>query len=178
MKKTSKKTQKDQKKTIDRNKPIKLDKIDKKILNLLQKNNQLTNLELAALVNISPPPCLRRVRRLRELGIIVQDVSLVDPFKINQNLIVAIHVSLEKQSEELLAHFEQKMQEYPEIKQCYFISGEVDYLLMVHVADIVAYDEFIRRVLVNYQNVKCFKSSFCLTRIKLDTSILLDENCD
>src|SRR3990167_6526859 len=97
-----------------------LDKTDKKILNFLQKNNQLTNLELAQLVNISPPPCLRRVRKLRELGIISQDVSLVDPFKIDQNLIVFVSISLEKQGEDLLTHFERKMQEYKEIKQCYF----------------------------------------------------------
>ncbi len=152
-----------------------LDKIDKKILNLLQKNNQLTNLDLAELVNLSPPPCLRRVRRLRECGIITHDVSLIDPFKIKHNLICFVSVSLEKQGEDSLERFEQKMLSHPEIKQCYFISGEVDYLLMVHVEDIDAYNEFVRRVFVNSPNLKAFKSSFCLTRVKYDTSIDLHE---
>ena len=153
-----------------------LDNIDKKILNLLQKNNQVTNLELAELVNLSPPPCLRRVRRLRESGVIMHDVALVNPFKIKQNLISFVSVTLEKSGEDFLDHFEQKMKGHPEIKQCYFISGEVDYLLMVHVEDIAAYNEFIRRALVNTSNVKSFRSNFCLTRIKYDTSILLPED--
>ncbi|WP_019217316.1 Lrp/AsnC family transcriptional regulator [Legionella tunisiensis] len=139
----------------------------------MQKNNQLTNLELAELVNLSPPPCLRRVRRLRECGIISNDVSLIDPFKVKQHLISFVSVSLEKQGDDFLANFERKMYECEEVKQCYFISGEVDYLLMVHVEDITAYNEFIRRVFVNVPNIKSFKSSFCLTRVKYDTSIIL-----
>lgn len=152
-----------------------LDKIDRKLLNLLQKNNQFTNLELAELVNLSPPPCLRRVRRLRECGYITHDVSLVNPFKVKQNLISFVSVSLEKQGDDFLANFERKMELCPEVKQCYFISGEVDYLLMVHVEDINAYNEFIRRVFVNLPNIKSFRSNFCLSRIKYDTSIVLSE---
>lgn len=152
-----------------------IDKTDIKILNLLQKNNQLTNLELAQLVNLSPPPCLRRVRRLREHGFITNDVSLVDPFKLKQYLISFVSVSLEKQGDDFLANFERKMNEYPEVKQCYFISGDVDFLLMVHVEDITTYNEFIRRVFVNIPNIKSFRSSFCLSRVKYDTSIILKE---
>lgn len=152
-----------------------LDKIDRKLLNILQKNNQFTNLELAELVNLSPPPCLRRVRRLRECGYITHDVSLVNPFKVKQNLISFVSVSLEKQGDDFLANFERKMELCPEVKQCYFISGEVDYLLMVHVEDINAYNEFIRRVFVNLPNIKSFRSNFCLSRIKYDTSIVLSE---
>ncbi len=155
---------------------LELDKTDKKILNLLQKNNQLTNLELAELVSVSPPPCLRRVRRLRESGVIMHDVALVNPFKVKQNLISFVSVTLEKSGEDFLDHFEQKMNAHPEVKQCYFISGEVDYLLMVHVEDIATYNEFIRRALVNASNVKSFRSNFCLSRIKYDTSILLPED--
>lgn len=152
-----------------------LDKTDKKILNLLQKNNQLTNLELAELVNLSPPPCLRRVRKLRESGVITQDVSLVNPFKVKQNLISFVSISLEKQGDDFLTSFEKKMNEYPEVKHCYFISGEMDYLLMVHVENVDAYNEFVRRALVNTSNVKSFRSSFCLSRTKYDTSVLFDE---
>ena len=152
-----------------------MDKTDRKILNLLQKNNQLTNLELAQLINLSPPPCLRRVRRLRKCGFITNDVSLVDPFKVKQHLISFVSVSLEKQGDDFLANFERKMNECPEVKQCYFISGEVDYLLMVHVEDIAMYNEFIRRVFVNVPNIKSFRSSFCLSRVKYDTSIILKE---
>src|SRR5690242_15016468 len=88
-----------------------LDKIDRKILNLLQKDNQITNLALADKVGISAPPCFRRVKRLRDEGIIVKDVSLVDPFKAGRGLIVFVNITLEKQREDLLAHFERKMAE-------------------------------------------------------------------
>ncbi len=150
-----------------------LDKMDRKILNLLQTDNQITNLELADKVGLSPPPCLRRVRRLREEGYIMKDVSLVDPFKVGQNLIVFVNITLEKQREDLLAHFERKMLEQPEVMQCYFVSGDTDYLLIVNVVDMNHYNEFARRVFANEANIKMFRSSFCLNRVKYETKVTL-----
>jgi len=152
-----------------------LDRIDRKILNILQKDNQITNIALAEQVGISAPPCFRRVKRLRELGIISKDVSLVDPFKVGPHLIVFANISLEKQREDLLAHFERKMLAQPEVMQCYFVSGDTDYLLIIHVADMNHYNDFARRVLSNEANIKMFRSSFCLNRIKHDTQIYLSE---
>ena len=152
-----------------------LDKIDKKILNILQENNQITNLVLAEMIGISPPPCFRRVKRLRELGIIAKDVALVDPLKIGQCLIVFVSVTLEKQREDMLSYFERNMMEEEEVMQCYFISGEIDYLLVVHVRDMNHYNEFSRRVFVKEANIKMFRSSFCLSRVKYGTKVnLLD----
>lgn len=154
---------------------ISLDEIDRKILNLLQENNQLTNIELAQKVGLSAPPCLRRVRDLREAGVIAQDVSLVDPFKVGQKLIVFVGITLEVQREDLLAHFERKVQEQDEVMQCYFVSGDTDYLLVVQVPDMSHYYEFARRVFANQPNIKMFRSSFCLNRVKYDTKIRLPE---
>lgn len=153
-----------------------IDKMDRKILNLLQSNNQITNLELADKVGLSPPPCLRRVRRLREEGYIVRDVSLVDPFKVGQNLIVFVSIALEKQREDLLTHFERKMLAQDEVMQCYFVSGDVDYLLVVNVVDMNHYNDFARRVFANEANIKMFRSSFCLNRVKHETKINIPEN--
>jgi len=162
------------KKTIEINQDeCKLDKIDRKILNALQSNNQITNVALADLVGISPPPCFRRVKRLRELGVIANDVALVDPLKVGQHLIVFIEVSLEKQREDLLSHFERKMLEQPEVMQCYFLSGETDYIVLVQVTDMQHYAEFARRVFANEANMKRYRSRFCLNRIKYDTKIEL-----
>ena len=152
-----------------------LDRIDRKILNILQKNNQITNLTLADKVGLSAPPCFRRVKRLREMGVIAKDVSLVDPFKIGPHLIVFVNITLEKQREDLLAHFERKMLEQPEVMQCYFVSGDTDYFLIVHVADMNHYNEFSRRVFANEGNIKMFRSSFCINRIKYNTHIYLPE---
>ncbi len=150
-----------------------LDRMDLKILDILQSNNQLTNLELADAIGLSPPPCLRRVRRLREEGYIAKDVSLVDPYRVGQSLIVFVSITLEKQREDLLAHFERKMLTEAEIMQCYFVSGEFDYLLVVNVKDMPAYNEFARRVFANEANIKVFRSSFCLNRVKYETKIPL-----
>lgn len=152
-----------------------LDRIDRKILNLLQDNNLLTNLELAEKVNLSPPPCLRRVKRLREEGIISHDVSIVDPLKVGHGLVVFVNITLEKQREDLLAHFERKMQEYLEVLQCYFVSGDTDYLLILHVQDMQHYNDFARQVFACEPNIKVFRSSFCLNRVKYNTKIALAE---
>ena len=153
-----------------------LDRTDRKILNILQKNNQITNQELANSVGLSVPPCFKRVKRLREEGIIVNDVSLVDPFKIGRPLIVFVNITLEKQREDSLAHFERKMSLESEVMQCYFVSGDTDYLLIIHVKDMNHYNEFARRVFANEANIKKFRSSFCLNRTKYNTNIVLPED--
>ena len=150
-----------------------LDQIDRKILNLLQENNQITNQELAQRVGLSAPPCLRRVRELRDSGVISQDVALLDPSKVGQNLVVFVNISLEKQREDLLSHFERRMMEESEVLQCYFVSGDTDYLLVIHVADMNHYNEFARRVFANEPNIKMFRSSFCLNRVKYSTKVHL-----
>ncbi|MDP3267807.1 MAG: Lrp/AsnC family transcriptional regulator [Legionella sp.] len=152
-----------------------LDKMDRKILNILQRDNQITNQALAEKIGISAPPCFRRVKRLRDDGIILNDVSLVDPFKVGKPLIVFVNITLEKQREDLLAHFERKMSEEPEIMQCYFVSGDTDYLLIIHVKDMNDYNDFARRVFANEPNIKQFRSSFCLNRTKYNTQVVLSE---
>ena len=151
--------------------PAALDAIDRKILMLLQEDNQITNQDLASRVGISPPPCHRRVRRLRDEGIIQRDVSLVDPVKVGRSLIVFASITLERQREDLLENFERKMARCPEVMQCYFVSGDADYLVVVSVTDMDHYNEFARRIFANEPNIRMFRSSFCLSRVKYDTKI-------
>jgi len=155
--------------------PVALDAIDRKILEALQDDSRLTNLELAARVGLSPPPCLRRVRRLREAGVIARDVSLVDPAKVGQTVIAFVGVELDRQREDVLASFERKIAAEPQVQQCYFVSGETDYLLVVTCRDMDDYNQFARRVLANEHNIKRFRTSFNLSRIKYETRIPLPE---
>ena len=159
---------------VTETKPPGLDAIDRKILMLLQDDNQITNQDLASKVGISPPPCHRRVRRLREEGIIQRDVSLVDPVKVGRSMIVFASITLERQREDLLENFERKMARCPEVMQCYFVSGDADYLVVVSVADMDHYNEFARRIFANEPNIRMFRSSFCLSRVKYDTKILVE----
>jgi len=153
--------------------PLILDAIDRKILTILQRDNQITNLALAERVGLSPPPCLRRVRRLRELGVIEKDVALIDPIKVGQSIIAFVGVELDRQREDVLTSFERKVASEPSVQQCYFVSGEIDYLLVVTCPDMESYNAFARRVLANEHNIKRFRTSFCLSRVKYDTAIPL-----
>jgi Lrp/AsnC family leucine-responsive transcriptional regulator len=155
--------------------PIALDAIDRKILAVLQADNQVTNLALAEQVGLSPPPCLRRVRRLRELGVIERDVALVDPAKVGQGILAFVGVELDRQREDVLTSFESKIGAEPEVQQCYFVSGEIDYLLVVTCPDMERYNAFARRVLANEHNIKRFRTSFCLARVKYATAIPLGD---
>ena len=150
---------------------IELDKIDRRILQILQKNNQLTNLELAEKAFVSPPTCLRRVRRLREEKVIVADVSLLDPFLVEKGLFIFIEVSLERQRESLQREFEQKVDKIGEVMQCYMVSGDTDFILVVQVADMKCYHEFVRRVLTSDPNVRNFRSIFAMNRSKFRTDM-------
>lgn len=155
-------------------KSVELDPIDRKILDVLQQDNQITNIELAARVGLSPPPCLRRVRRLRETGVIERDVSIIDPARIGQQIIAFVGVELDRQREDVLGAFERKMAAEAEVQQCYFVSGEIDYLLVVTAKDMDSYNEFARRVLANEHNIKRFRTSFTLSRVKYATRVPLE----
>jgi Lrp/AsnC family transcriptional regulator, leucine-responsive regulatory protein len=151
-----------------------LDASDRRLLSVLQRNNALTNLELAQATGLSPPTCMRRVRRLRDEGIIVADVSIVDPFKLGRKIIVFVEITLERQQEAMQAAFEQKMRAESEIMQCYMISGDSDFFVVVQVADMNAFHELIRRVFTGDANVRNFRSVFALSRPKFQTAISLD----
>ncbi len=100
-----------------------LDDIDRRILTQLQRDSKLTNVELAARVGLSPSPCLTRVKQLERDGVIRGHVALLDPEAPGLSISVFIQVTLEKQVERALATFEQKMMGFPEVMECYLMSG-------------------------------------------------------
>jgi Lrp/AsnC family transcriptional regulator, leucine-responsive regulatory protein len=150
---------------------LELDAIDRSLLRVLQKDNRLTNVQLARRSKLSPPACLRRVRRLRQLGVIMADVCLVDSAKVGIGLFVFVEVTLERQSEELQQAFERRMEKVDEVMQCYMIAGHTDYMLMVQVADMDAYHRFVRRVLTRGPNVRNFRSTLAMHRSKFQTDV-------
>lgn len=151
-----------------------LDAADRRILDVLQADNQITNLALAAKIGLSPPACLKRVRRLRDDKVIVRDVAVLDPESVGRSIVAFVGVELDRQREDVLAAFERKISAEPEVQQCYFVSGEIDYLLTVVCRDMEAYNGFARRVLANEHNIKRFRTSFSLSRVKYETRIPLD----
>ena len=152
-----------------------LDKVDRKLLNLLQKDNQISTRILADKAHISQPTCLRRLRDLREAGVISADVALVDPFALGYGMLAFLEVSLTNQSDEHMLAFEARMNKEAEVMQCYFVSGDYDYFLVVHVIDMEAYYQFVRRVISGSGNVRHFQSRFPMKRAKFNTRIAFDE---
>jgi Lrp/AsnC family transcriptional regulator, leucine-responsive regulatory protein len=161
---------------------ISLDKVDRRILNILQQNNQVATKDLAETVAISAPTALRRLRALREAGIVEADVAMLNPLSLGLGLMVFVEVSLASQADEQLKAFEQAMMSEPEVLQCYFVTGQYDYFLIVHVADMQAYYQFVRRVLSgssgDNRGVRHFESKFPMRRVKFTTAITLDEKAE
>jgi Lrp/AsnC family leucine-responsive transcriptional regulator len=110
---------------------------------------------------------------MRENGVIMQDVSLVNPQKVGRNFIVFLNVTLERQRDDILESFERKITQYPEVMQCYFVSGDYDYFLVIMVANVDEYYEFVRRALSTDPNLQAFRSSFALNRVSYTTKIAL-----
>jgi len=150
-----------------------LDRIDLDILRELQHSARLSNVELAKRVNLSPSPCLARVRALERRGIIRRYVALVDPVAVGLGLSVFIQVSLERQAEKPLQQFQSAVSRFPEIVECYLMTGDSDYLLRVVVPDVQALEKFILNGLTKISGVANIRSSFALKQVKYDTALPL-----
>ncbi|WP_432289447.1 Lrp/AsnC family transcriptional regulator (plasmid) [Aminobacter sp. BA135] len=152
-----------------------LDAIDMRILSEIQEDASLTNAELAARVGLSASPCLARVRALDAAGIITRRVALLDPMLLGADVSVFIQVTLEKQTEALLDVFEAAMAGFPEVMECYLMTGDSDYLLRVVVRDTVALQHFIVDRLSKTRGVANIRSSFALKQVKYKTALPLEQ---
>lgn len=153
-----------------------LQRIDRKILNLLQTNNQMTNIELAEAVGVSAPSCLRRVRRLRQERVIVHDVSIIDPQCAGRKISIIVEVALERERPDLMTGFKKTMMAAKEVSQCYVVTGDADFIVIIQVPDIEAYDEFVQRTFYTNPNIKKFRSLIVMNRVKFETRLLLEQD--
>lgn len=157
---------------VNREKPEKLDRLDRRILGELQKDGGLSNLELAQRVGLSPSPCSRRVRALEEAGVIEQRVTLLDRRKLGLTLTVIIQIGMDRHTPERFQKFEEKVSSFPEVQECYLITGlEADYQLKVVVPDMDHYQEFLLNKVTRIPGVSGVHSSFVMRRV-VDTTEL------
>lgn len=150
---------------------FKLDETDRRILRELQKKGDISNRALAGAVGLSPPPCLKRVRRLREIGVIEKTVTLLNPKLVGLGLMAFVDIELEKQRDDLLRLFEQRVSERSEVLQCYMVSGDSDYLLVINVPDMDTYERFVRNVFAREPNILKYKTRFSMSRVKYSTEL-------
>ncbi len=151
-----------------------LSPIDIKILSLLQADASLTAAEIAAHVNLSPSPCWRRINRLEQEGIIEKKVALLNAEKLGLGLVVFSRISLEKNDEASLHDFEERVNRFPEVVECYTVTGTADYFLKIVTRDIKHYDRFLRRHLIQIPLVRDVSSNVAVTQIKYTTGLPLE----
>lgn len=154
-------------------KTLELDRIDRRLLTELQRNSQLSTPELAEIVGASVPTCYRRIKRLRESGAITADVCLVDPLKVGAAMLIVVEVELERERLDLHEAFKRAMAKAPEVTQCYGVTGEFDFVLMVMVPDLDSYNRFTEKAFYGNANVRKFRSLFVLHRVKFSTAVPL-----
>jgi Lrp/AsnC family transcriptional regulator, leucine-responsive regulatory protein len=148
-----------------------LDDLDRRILNVLQADASQTNAELAELVHVSPPTCLRRVKQLTESGVIARQVAIVDPDKVGARLSAIVEITLDVQAAERLLEFEALAAQEDAVLQCYRVSPGPDFVLVVQVADMPAYHALAHRLFTAHANVRNVKAYFSTHRSKFETRI-------
>ncbi|MCF6766787.1 Lrp/AsnC family transcriptional regulator [Thiotrichales bacterium 19S11-10] len=152
-----------------------MDKTDKLILEILQKDSKINNQELADKVSLSPSPCLRRVKQLEKDGFIDRYVALLNPEKIGLQLTIIVSVGLDSHDQKVMSNFEKVIQTFPEVIQCDLIAGQAqDYMLKVIVPSLDEYHQFLINKLTQTKGVKTVHSSFVLRKIVDHSALSLD----
>jgi Lrp/AsnC family leucine-responsive transcriptional regulator len=143
-----------------------LDDTDRRIIDLLQANGRLTMQDLAAQVGLSASPCARRVRLLEAAGVIKGYSAVIDQAKVGLPISVFASIKLERQREEELDRFSQAVARWPEVADCYLMTGQRDYLMRIVVSDLKAYERFLKDKLTRLEGVASIESSFALGEVK------------
>jgi Lrp/AsnC family leucine-responsive transcriptional regulator len=150
-----------------------IDETDRRILNLIQSDSSLTNKDLAERAHVSAPTCLRRIRRLTEIGVIERQIAIVAPQALPAGLTAIVEVTLERQSADALDQFERRVAGSGPVQQCYRVSAGPDFILIVYVADMAHYHAFAHELLTADANVRNVRSYFSTQRSKFSPLIPL-----
>ena len=148
-----------------------MDATDRKIIRELQANARLTNNDLAERINLSPSPCLRRVRNLEREGVILGYTAIVDQEKYGLPISVFVSIRLERHSEEMVSGFEKAVQDIDEILECYLMTGTNDYSLHVVSDSLKSYEHFMKTKLHKIPGIASIESSFAFGVVKRKASL-------
>ncbi len=154
---------------------VNLDRLDIRILNVLQENATIPLRRLAEIVHASAATCQRRIAALRANKILLKEVALVDRVRVGHPLTIFVTVELETQNDQRLREFEKRISQEPDVMACYEVSGEWDFLLIVAATSMEVYHLFTRHLFTNTNNVSNFMSLFAMNCSKFETKIPLEE---
>jgi Lrp/AsnC family leucine-responsive transcriptional regulator len=154
---------------------MKLDRIDRRILEQMQRNGRISNLELADAVGLSPTPCSRRVKRLEESGIIEKHVTLLNQSRLGLKLTAFITIAMDRHTPDRFDNFEAQVATFPEVIECAVVTGQsADYLVKAVVPDMEYYEAFLLGKLTRIEGVTGVQSSFVLRPVIRKTELPLD----
>lgn len=148
-----------------------LDAVDRRMLAVLQAEGRITNQELAERVGLSPTPCLRRLKRLEESGVITGYAAQVDPKAYGLPFSVFVSVRLLQQMRDQIAEFERAVESWEEVTECYLMTGSQDYLLRVQTDGIEGYERFLKQKVTQLRCIQSVQSNFALATIKRRTAL-------
>ncbi len=148
-----------------------LDEFDVKLLTLVQEDSRLTSEALAEKVGLSATACQRRLRRLREDGVIEREIAVLDPARVGGRLTVLVEIILQRGSPQILDDFKRRMRSLPEVQQCFYVTGDSDFVLVVIVDDIKAYEAFTQRVLFASKAIQRFQTTVVMDTVKAGLTV-------
>ncbi|TVO59323.1 Lrp/AsnC family transcriptional regulator [Denitromonas halophila] len=148
-----------------------LDNFDRKILDIVQVANRTTSEEIAEQVALSPAAVQRRLKRMREQQVILSDVSVVNPKAVGRGMTFVVQVSLERERADLIDTFKDGMRNNPAVQQCYYVTGNSDFILIVTAADMDDYERFTRTAFFENSNVRSFQTNVVMAPVKVSLCI-------
>lgn len=151
------------------------DAIDRKIARILQRDAVIANQALADAVGLSPPACLKRVRRLRAEGIIQRTVAMLEPAALGYPLLTVVRIKLDRPRAKPMREFEQRMRELPRVALCFTVAGDTDYIVLVRSRDVAHYQDFARQILATAPGIRSYTSEIVLEVPKWTTEIPMDD---
>lgn len=149
-----------------------MDDKDHDILRLIQSNAQLTAEAISHEVGLSAPAVQKRLKKLRDTGVIEKEIAILSPARLGREMTVIVQVVLERESRMHLDAFKRKMRKAPQVQQCYYTTGEADFILVVIVSGIKEYEAFTQEYFFDESNVSRFTSSVVMDRVKVSLDII------
>ena len=154
--------------------PVPLDDFDRKILAILQQDNLTPQRQIGEAVNLSAPAVQRRIRRLIETGVIRANVALVDPEALGQSITIFVEVEVFSETAAQIEDAKREFARTPEIQQCYYVTGESDFILVIVVPTMADYEALTRRLFFGNNNVKRFRTFVAMDRVKVGLGVPVD----
>lgn len=151
----------------------KIDRLDRRILAMIQENNLLPHRQIADSVGLSTPAVTRRLKRLRADGVIREDVSVLDTEKLERPLTIIVTVVVESEQVEGLDAMREAFSRCPQIQHCHYVTGEADFILIFNVADMAEYEELTRKLFFKSGNVKRFTTFVSMDTIKANSKLVI-----